>query len=298
MTLVQVNEKAANGTAPSTQKDYNLIVHLSEIEVDEDFNARTGDNAYRNIPELALSIQKTGQLNELQVMENKKGAKCPWFLIGGFRRARAFALIAKEEKSDPEIRILVKHFDGARFDERLVEARYANLASDGGTNPLRDFEYAERCNYFHSKLGASAKKIAQFIGKSEAVVYTYLKLFEKLTPEVRTSWASAPDPEKEIPISKLQSWAKHTPSEQKALMEKYISGDDSPVYQGGGKDEGSDPDKPKKRIDKERPGTKDIKAELEKIEAKREDARGSEQAKLEGASKALRFVLGDISRIF
>lgn len=303
MTVVVHNEKASekstNGTPQTQSQGEHIQVPLSQIERDEEFNARQGDSAYRNIPELAESVKQNGQLQEVTVMVNKKGAEKPYFMVNGFRRGRAFEVIAKETKTDPMVNVFVKPFEGERFEERLMEAKWANLASDGGTDPLRDYEYAARCQYFHSKLGASPKKIAKFIGKHEQTVYTYLKLFEKLSPEVKTAWSSAPDPEKEIPVSKLLQWSKRGPAEQKALMEKYVSGDDSPLYEGGSSDDGGSEGKPpKKRIDKEKPGTKDIKAELEKIQTKMEDAKGQDLARLEGASKALRYVLGDISRVF
>lgn len=293
---------------PDERGDYQARIALSDIEVDEDFNARQGPDAYRNIEELADSLDKVGQQQNLTVMPNKKGADKPFFLIAGFRRNRAFHAILKRTKAkDVMVNVLVKNFEGDRFDEKLIEARYANLATDGGTDPLRDYEYAARCHYFHSKLGASAKKIASFIGKPVNVVHAYLALFDKLTPEVRAVWAAAPDPTKEIPLSRLKSWSTRNPAEQKALCESYVSGSDEPVYEGGergGQENGKGDKDPeadgKSRIDGKRPSPNVLRKQLSAVKERLETEKLGkvEEAELRMVSKTLRYVLGEISRIF
>jgi ParB/RepB/Spo0J family partition protein len=267
----------------------SLDIELDRIDVDDKFNAR---HALHHIPELAESIRAQGLLQPLVVRANPHKGEGYFFLVAGHRRLAACRLL-KFKTVRCEVHLY----------ENRDEAMLAALASDTTSDPLRNYDIAERCHYFHSKFGSTPKKLAELIGRSPSEVTMLLACYRELEPSVREAWSKAPDPDKEIPIARLNRWRKEAPSHQKELLEAYQDNDRAVVTNEG------EPKRNKKgkRVDGKRPTMREVKLTLEQIEERQKgkhDSDGrtrlsaSQLARLEGMSKALRFVLGEVSRVF
>ncbi len=258
-------------------------VPFSCIIADESFNAR---KTYRDIDKLAETIKSQGQIEPFQLAEGPWVKACHFQLVQGFRRHRARELLARAatpRAASLRVPAII------RFYQTRDEAMITALACDSSSDPLRCYDLADRCDYLNSKFKMPLKALGEMIGKSLTEVGMLLGCYRELIPEVKTAWGKAPDPDKEIPLTRLNRWRKESPIIQKRLLEAYQDGDRPLV------DDDGEPVKNRtgKRVDNKRPSVNVLRSTLERLSKKRGASK-----EIDGMCKALRFALGDIARLF
>jgi ParB/RepB/Spo0J family partition protein len=314
MTEVQTTKQNGTTANPYAPEAGFSELRFGDIVVDEKFNHRRN---YDGIDELAKDLKNQGLLHPLLV--EKKGGK--YHLVGGFRRHRALKTFLKPEDS---VMCNIQTY------EEPVQAYFAGL-SDNHSDPVTNFELATRLAFVEDKFGTSRKKLSEVTGKSQGEISQLITCLKELSPVVRKAWEDSATqtvsadgnkvvtalnkeypvaPKGEIPFYRLNSWRKQQDAKkQKTLLEGYLEGfttdtewlksladeekatkkEEGTEEKGEGKGEG----------DSEivvRPRMKDIKDAVAKLSEKKEKDKSLSESD-EGKYKALRWVIGDISRM-
>lgn len=296
----------------------NLMIQFSSIEIDLDFNSRT---VYDDIPELAKSIDAHGLITPLTVTKTADGKIK---LVAGYRRYQA---LEKLEWGDKPVKVSFEHYDtdGDLYIANLVEntarkdMRNADLAKrfyelENGTyrriiNPAAEGEE----DTVGTKL--SRKDIARHTGLSTGHIGNLIRSYEQLGPSVMKMWGKL-----DIPLTQVIKWAAITKTEVDEDTGKKITvGDDEKQLEQFGEwkqrqDEEKSEGKPKRKKaaksdegDSEEgeegeeaegeanpPTKRQVKEQIEILEAKFEKLEGEKLAVAKGKHKALRWVLGQV----
>lgn len=153
-----------------------ITINVADIEVDENFNARTiYDEA--EIASLAESIQKEGLLNPVTV-RHRPHRKPSYFLVAGFKRLRA--LRSLDVKNVP-----------ARLcrAERDADAYLLNLAENtSGRSDLTAADIAQRCAWLSENYALSGAEIAERVKLSKPHVNNLIRINRQLHPDVLSAF--------------------------------------------------------------------------------------------------------------
>lgn len=316
MTTEQVNEKAPkkNGTEAAGVVLPVIYVAWSQLVIDEGFNHRLYYDD-KEIDALAANIKSVGQLNPLTVRKKNDGQ---YHIVAGHRRYKA---IGTFKDKDYKVMVHVKEY------EREDLAIFDSLA-EGNRSDVSNYELAVICKKLEDKYGTSRKHIAKMTGKTESEISQLIGCMTDLTPAVKKAWEASIAPEAttdavakaadikldgkdevkmskvtnrksgEIPISRLTKWkGLESSAGQKAYLAAYLDGDKPVEAKDSGKGEGKSESKGEDSGEQYVPPTKkEIREHVEVLESKKkEDGKLSEEDM--GRYKALRWVLGKISRL-
>lgn len=265
-------------------------VPLSSIVEHDGFNAR---GKYGHIEELAAHIEEHGLQQPLACyrldVDEDHHSFGVLFLQSGYRRRRALEIIARK-LDDPDMLVDVAIKTYPSHDAAMVPA----LAVDTMGEPLRGYDLAVRLTYLIDKLQCSHKEISRLTSVPPSSVSQLVFALKNLHPRIIKVWEKAPSASTEIPMYQLARWAREPQSQQMAMLEAYVNGDEIVDSKG----------RPKKsrngeRLDGKRTSRKMVRAELDRLHVRLEaGGKPIEIARIEGAVKGLRFALGDITKVF
>lgn len=250
------------------------LIPWDALEIDETFNAR---QRYDGIGELAANIREQGLITPLEVQEREGHAK-PFFLIGGFRRARAIGSLRAEAprgKPKPFERVAVRVFSGNE-----LEALLRNLAENGGRKDLRLWELGARCVHLRDTYHLDAPAIAQRLGYSKAYVYQSIKV-TTMAPAILAHCKRS-----DVPVDLLVRWSARSHDQQLKEFHAWQQQKENKAPRGN-KQEGRSPDP--LRLAKERAAQAPIL--LRAIKEARKP-----KAWREGAAAAVKYMAGRTGR--
>ena len=265
------------------------LVPISAIKVDEKINVRSN---YDGIEVLAKQIDAQGLLTPLTVDEQYK-------LIAGFRRYKALTEYVLKGKPDELVKVTVKHV------ESLGETMLLNIAENTGRENIADYDLAQRLNMLedeNGKFGIKRTMLEKQAGMSKTAVGKFITTWRGICPKVRKAWEASTKGElkdvdgKEItlPTVRVYEMSKKEHKVQEKMLEAFLDHDRAalePEGENEGEGGGGGGDDETARG----PKKKEIKAYIEKLEAKKEKD-GEFEAEDMGRWKALRWVIGVISR--
>jgi len=315
MTTMQYN--SSNGASeqdpimiPGQAGDVRLVP-LTSIMVDEKNNART---SYEGIEELAEQIKLQGLLTPLTCDQNLT-------LWAGFRRYKALQLIHKGDK-DALVKVTVRPIE-QRFQGMLI-----NIGENTGRRSLNDHDLAKVLHELddpNGKYAIKRKMLERQSGLSRSMVSMLITTYRESKPELRKAWAASIKGELKnvenkpvtIPTTRLALWAKKEDKEQHKHLEAFLDNDRPTLDKKAAEPEpepertkshGKDKETPapsrgsKARAKREKdegvgrkPNAKELRAELDRLEAKDEREEGLEERDM-GRYQMIRWVLGEISR--
>lgn len=160
-----------------------LSLTLSEIEVDESFNARKSYDEEK-VAAMIDSIKVGGLKNPLQVMSTGKGG---YSLVAGFTRMRALTQIEKENRKagvKEPLRVACK----LNTYTNEVDAHFDNLEENTLRENLSTYEIAEKCSYIMETFGESGASVARRIGVGKNQVNNYVRSFREADPRLLELW--------------------------------------------------------------------------------------------------------------
>lgn len=181
--------KSATETVNPIKENKILTVKLSDLIVDEAFNARDhryfdtpeiGADQWQKIEDLMADIKEHGQLTPmLTVMSGDK-----FKLVAGFRRHEAL----KRLKAPTAV---IEVVDAKRPED----ADILNLTENIGRNNLRPYEIAKKVTQIKANHGLSGDAIAKRIGNlSKSYVNNLIRCYENIAvDEIRDAWANPGD---------------------------------------------------------------------------------------------------------
>jgi ParB-like chromosome segregation protein Spo0J len=311
MTTLQYNPR--NGASeqdpimtPGQAGDVRLVP-LASIIVDDKNNART---AYDNIEELAEQIKLQGLLTPLTVDQNLT-------LWAGFRRYKALKIIHKGDK-DALVKVTVRPIE-QRFQGMLI-----NIGENTGRRSLNDHDLAKVLHELDDENGPYAikrKMLERQSGLSRSMVSMLITTYRESKPELRKAWAASikgelkdvKDKPVTIPTTRIAQWAKKEDRDQHKHLAAFLDNDrptldktpahaePEPVH-GKSKEPPAPTKNGKTRAKREKdegvgrkPTKGELRAELERLEAKDEKEEGLEERDM-GRYQMIRWVLGAISR--
>jgi hypothetical protein len=288
MTTEQVNANVDR--AGDRAGDVHLIP-FSSIKVNEKENVRSH---YENIEELAKNITANGLLTPLTVDQDDK-------LIAGYRRYKALQIVHKD---DPEalVKVTRKVVDAPSVGMLL------NLA-ENARDDISDYDMAKRLSELedeNGKFGIKRSMLEKATCKSKTAIGKYITTWRNICPKVRKAWEASTHGELldvdnkpiTLPTVRVYEMSKKDEKTQHKMLAAFLDHDRAEL-EPEGEDEGEGDDEKKSNGGGEEtsraPKKKEIREFIEKLEAKKEKD-GELEAEDVGRLKALRWVVGDLSR--
>jgi hypothetical protein len=167
-----------------------LDVHYSELEIDESWNARTG-NWKDDLDELQKSLEQ-GQDAPVVVRPNPKPfAEKPYSVISGFGRCECIRRNAEKNNiKDPTVHVMVRIVDEG-------QALAMNLRENNARTPLKQADAAVQMwrmyNWVVENKGQylDYPEIASLIGTSELVARRMVEVMRKASPQLIAAWQNS-----------------------------------------------------------------------------------------------------------
>ena len=202
---------------------YEKMISLSDIIVDEDFNARDKSNysaqdseldtknkearhsteqGSTQLNELAQSLARQGQQQSVLLRPMKNGK---FFLVAGFRRVAAAKILGWNT-----IRAFVKEMTDK-------EAALHNLTENLARKNLKPYEVARKCKDLRGQYGMTLEEIGKDLAFSKSYVGFLTKIIDKSAPKLWTYWTKGKYPGV-LTVDNLYSWSSLSETEQ---MERF-----------------------------------------------------------------------------
>lgn len=257
---------------PSSVDLETITVAVADIEVDDEFNART-DYPEAEIAALAKSIDEKGLLNPV-TLRHQPHKKPPYFLVAGFKRMRA-----------------LRALDVARVPARLcraarpVDAYLLNLAENTDRSDLSAADLAQRCAWLSEQYSLSGAEIAEHVKLSKAHVNNLIRLTKQLHPDILAAFR---DEHPSAQVQRLVGLCSRTPEEQLKTWNQVLALDLRADQRAQGQTEEPAPSLPDAPDGKGRPTPRVIQkalAALDRLPASDDEWR-------RGYVEALQWVLG------
>jgi len=280
-------------------------VPFNKIEADFRVNSRT---SYEGIEELAASIAEHGLLEPITVTQNGGDT---YKLAVGFRRYQALKHL---KLGSTPIHVMVQKFD------RDIDLHLANLTENLERKELHVSDQAAR---FHELVNGTyprvlhpdpaggektvgekidKKELARRTGLTEPYISNLIRAHRQVTPDVKKMWKRF-----DVPLTTVLKWAPLEPEKQLEEFGAWKQEKDRVEAEGKApKKEKEKPSKSNGKNESEESATEvraaptkgEVLEELGLYTARLEKGglRGTELEVLKAKHKALRWVLGDISR--
>jgi len=158
-----------------------IMIPLSEVYSDNDFNCR-GPIAPIDVAELAQDIQMNGLQFPITVQPSEdveKEIPCPWRIIAGHRRYKAFEVLARDSSSFAEVPAMI------RKGLSEIDARVLNLGENIKRKDLNILQEARAIEKLY-EAGIPRDHVAKRLSKSSGWVqnrYNLLALPEDIQEE-------------------------------------------------------------------------------------------------------------------
>ena len=160
--------------------------HYSELDIDESWNARTG-NWKDDLDELQKSLEH-GQDVPVVVRPNPKNVSGkPWSVISGFSRCESIHRNAESSGRDPIVKVIVRVVDEG-------QALAINIRENQARNPLKLADVAVQMwrlycwNEENKGVYMQVDEISSLTGTSTLVVTRLLEVMRKASPKLIEAW--------------------------------------------------------------------------------------------------------------